>query len=231
MDLAHALAEADLHPPSLRPGTYELLCPRCSGDRRKKNRRCLSLTIRGDNDAVWVCQHCDWTDNFRDRSRNDGQRRHSGNGSGRPHPAPLREFRRPTPEPNPQISPETLRKLADRRSLSAGTIEAAGVYETQHFFPQVSRELPCLAFPYRWRGELVNVKYRSANKNFAQEKFAEPTLYNVDAIEAGEDLIWTEGEFDTLACIEAGRPRAVSLALANAPDQKHRFACEIMGWW
>jgi hypothetical protein len=51
-----------------------------------------------------------------------------------------------------------------------------------------------LAFPYYWRGELVNHKYRSADKQFRQDKDAERTIYNIDACAGSDLIVWVEGE-------------------------------------
>ncbi|OWK26274.1 hypothetical protein AJ87_02790 [Rhizobium yanglingense] len=56
-----------------------------------------------------------------------------------------------------------------------------------------------------------NVKYRTANKLFRQEKDPEPVFFNADSIGAGEDLIICEGEIDVMALIEAGFHHVVSL--------------------
>jgi len=58
--------------------------------------------------------------------------------------------------------------------------------------------------PFFKEGNLVNVKYRSIkDKNMWTEKNAEPILFNRDNIKANE-LIITEGEYDTMALHEYG---------------------------
>lgn len=43
---------------SWNPGAVYTPCPECSGHRRKKNAKCLSITIQADR-AVFCCHHCE----------------------------------------------------------------------------------------------------------------------------------------------------------------------------
>jgi len=60
-------------------------------------------------------------------------------------------------------------------------------------------------FPYFKNGVLTNVKYRSisSKKKMWQEKEAEPTLFNRDAVQ-GKNLIIVEGEYDCMALGQYG---------------------------
>ncbi len=186
-----ALARASL-------GGHKTTCPQCSATRRNQKDPCLSVTIRPGDDVVAHCHHCGWA---------------AGNRPPEPGPAPRprrRSYTRPKPEPEPR-RPDTLYNWFEARAISRETVEAAGVYKTRQWFPQTRTQEECIAFPYRWDGALRNVKYRTAAKHFRQEKNPEPVLYNADAIEAGEDLIFVEGEIDALSFIEAGFTHVVSL--------------------
>lgn len=196
LDVQRALAEQGIRIPSGTNGTYKTVCPSCSHQRRKKSDPCLSVTVEADGHAVFNCHHCSW----------------SGNAGGRGHQSTrrLKQFRRPERAVSPQ-RPDKLVEWFAGRGISKATIEAAGIYRTRQWFPQTDAELDCIAFPYNWAGILRNVKYRSAEKHFRQEKEPEPVLYNADSIIAGEDLIICEGEIDVLSFIEAGLPRVVSL--------------------
>ena len=111
-------------------------------------------------------------------------------------------------EPKEQSTSQGINSFFANRSISGSTIEAFGIYRSTQSFGS-DRE-PCIAFPYRVDGELVNVKYRTQDKKFRQEKNAERTLYNIDRIKSHWDLtgekevIFVEGEMDVLACFEAG---------------------------
>lgn len=84
-----------------------------------------------------------------------------------------------------------------------------------------------LIFPFYREGRLVNRKYRPlGEKKFwqdSQEKGAIKCLWNEDVLRddtlLDEPLIITEGEFDAMAAIDAGFPRAVSVP-DGAPAEK-----------
>src|SRR5262249_2790657 len=67
-----------------------------------------------------------------------------------------------------------------------------------------------IAFPYYRNCELINVKYRTAEKEFRMEKGAELTLYGADDIES-DYLVFCEGELDKLSIELAGYPSCVSV--------------------
>lgn len=177
-------------------GTYKTTCPACSHTRKKRSDPCLSITIKADDDVTFNCHHC---------GHSGGSPRRSGRKQ-----AVRPEYRRPVPIVDPQ-RPERMLAWFAERGINAGVLSAAGIYRTRFYFPQTSSEAECIAFPYVWRGTLRNVKYRDAQKHFAQEKDAEPVLYNADSILAGADLIIVEGEIDVLSMQQAGFQSVVSL--------------------
>lgn len=67
-----------------------------------------------------------------------------------------------------------------------------------------------IGLPFYKNKTLVNVKYRTIDKKFSQEKNAEPCLFNRDNI-TGKTLIITEGEFDCMALVQYGFKSVVSL--------------------
>lgn len=77
-----------------------------------------------------------------------------------------------------------------------------------------------IAIPTTRNGAVVRWKYRRIHKaeglpNFVQDKGGEQCVWNVDVLSDttlnDQPLILTEGEFDTVAAIQAGYPRTVSL--------------------
>lgn len=67
------------------------------------------------------------------------------------------------------------------------------------------------AFPYYRNGELVNIKYRSLDKEFSQVPKAEKVLFGVDDCKGASEIIIVEGEMDKLALEEAGFRHVVSV--------------------
>lgn len=181
-------------------GDYKTTCPECSHTRRNKTDQCLSVSIKDDGGAVWKCHHCEW---FGGVSNNNYK------------PSIKKQFKRP--EPPKKSDPENSRMIEwfKSRGISQKTVEAFGITRTVNWFG--TGEQGCIAFPYHRNGELVNIKYRTAGKQFRQEKDAERTLFNMDrVIEHWQDnpkqVIFVEGEMDVLSMYEAGYPNAVSLA-------------------
>jgi len=73
-----------------------------------------------------------------------------------------------------------------------------------------------IKIPYFQDGKEVGAKYRSMNgKNFRQDKGSKQCFYNFDVLSdetlGNEPLIITEGEFDTIAVIQSGFIKAVSV--------------------
>jgi twinkle protein len=81
-----------------------------------------------------------------------------------------------------------------------------------------------IAIPFIVKGEVVNHKYRSiSEKRFRQDKGATKCFWNFDVITdaslSSHPLVITEGEFDALAAIQCGYPRAVSVP-DGAPSEE-----------
>jgi twinkle protein len=185
-------------------GNHKTTCPQCSANRKPGNRRdpCLSVTIDSDGGAVWNCHNCQWADNV------PGQRRER-------YDPPKREYKRPV-EVKEKPRPDKMLEWFAKRKISPATVEHFGVYRTERYVGEKME--PCIAFPYRHNDELLNVKYRTADKRFIQEGGAERSLYNIDAVagiwdsdDCHHTVIFVEGEMDVLALYEAGISYAVSL--------------------
>jgi len=77
--------------------------------------------------------------------------------------------------------------------------------------PAVKKRVTAIAFPYRKNGRVLNVKYRTREKNFCQEKGAKKILYGLDDLKNTDTAIITEGEIDKLSFDEIGYTFAVSV--------------------
>ena len=95
----------------------------------------------------------------------------------------------------------------NKRGISKSTIDYVGIKENNG----------SVCFEYRNElGEHIANKYRFTSKEAKPKMLFEAntninTLFNMDKIDITKPLIITEGEFDTLACIEAGIKNAVSI--------------------
>lgn len=182
-------------------GNHKTLCPECSHTRRNKKEPCLSVNIQADGGAVWMCHHCEWkggignTDTYREYKR---------------------PYKRPE-KPKGATRDDKVAQWFKGRGISESTLEAVGVYSAARdwYVNNSSEKKITICFPYFKDGELVNIKYRTKDKDFRQEADAERSLYNNDIARAGAEdkgfLIFVEGEMDVLSFYEAGLDNVVSL--------------------
>jgi twinkle protein len=199
MSIAAALSEHGIRLRSYAQGEHRTTCPKCSHTRKKKTDPRLAVKIDGEGGAAWQCHHCPWTGNVPSERRDD---------FGLP---PIRKpVARPVPVENAD-KPDTMYEWFEKRGISRETVDRFGCYGTAQWFPQANAEKRCVAIPYHRGGELVNHKYRSEKKEFRQDKDAERTLFNVDALEGQDTAIFVEGEMDVMALAEAGTLNVVSL--------------------
>lgn len=204
----------------IRPGAtgnVRANCPQCEPTRKHKNRRPLSVDVEA---GIWYCHHCSWSGTLK-----DGQTERSSTGWW-DDPYKPKEYRRPVRVERPESDPakEARRAWADRmkvRGITGDVLKANGVDVRLQWMPQTEREEWTLAYPYERDGELVNVKYRDADKNFRMEKAAEKILWRLDKIASDEidTVIFTEGENDALALEVAGFLNATSVP-SGAPSEE-----------
>lgn len=175
-------------------GDRKVLCPKCSASRKKSKDPCLS--VNGET-GMWHCHNCGWSGKL--------------NESEAPALPPRKTYRRPSAElVGSNIDPRIIDYFANR-GIGANALAKAKVYSTWHWLPGTGEETLCIAFPFYKDGELINVKYRDARKNMAQEKDPEPCLWNIDACKKAETIYITEGEIDASTLIECGFSTAVSV--------------------
>ena len=167
------------------------LCPQCEGTRKKKHVKCLSVNTEK---GVWVCHHCDWRGTLK---------------GGEDAPA-RKSYVRPTwvkPAP-PDV---TLANWFAHRGINEDIVAEEEITIVQKYLAQAEDTVPCLAFPFKKNGEVVNVKYRGVDtKAFQQVSGAEKILYRQDSI--AKDMVFVvEGEIDALSVRMAGFDSVVSV--------------------
>ena len=173
-------------------GNHKTTCPQCSHTRRNKKDPCLSVTITEDG-AVWNCHHCQWNGGF---NSNDHQSQ-----EWKPRP---KTYKRP--EFKPQEPTNKLFDFAAKRGIEELTVEKFGVSVVDTWMPGCERgqKVKAIAFPYFKDGEVVNVKYRTPDKKFRQEKDAEKVFFNLDAITGIDTVVICEGEWDCMIFDQCG---------------------------
>ena len=206
-------------------GDYRTRCPDCSPHRKKKNDPCLSVTVSYDS-ILWMCHHCDWSGGVKEGADYKPMQRNEMPMRAEPiAPIPI------VSNANHDLSQGSLLWLQNRK-ISQATAEAFKLFTKDQK----------LCFPYYLDGDIVNIKSRTKDKKFLQEKNATKCLYNIDMLQKDwknkttKSVIFVEGEMDVLALYEAGFKNVVSLP-DGAPqtakfksDDKRFMAFEHSKW-
>ena len=162
-----------------RSGDLKLTCPKCSPTRKNKSDRCLSVNTEK---GLYNCHHCQWSGNVNLTKK--------------------KEYIKPV-KVNADVS-ERLVKWFGKRGISEPTVAHWKIGESKEYFPQIEKRRNAVNFNYYRKGELVNVKFRDAEKNFKMVKDAELIFYGLDNIKEMDTIYITEGEMDALSLHEAG---------------------------
>lgn len=170
------------------------LCPKCSPERKKQHVRCLAVN---PTEGIWFCHHCGWKGSIKNTHDSDSIVEH---------------FERPTYKKS--TLPETVLNWFAQRGISVGVLSENAIGYGRSF-----KDKDGIQFPYVKDGQVVNIKHRSLDKEFRQEKNAEKCLYRLDEISKlkGDTLIITEGEIDALSFCEA-KYRMVTSIPDGAPS-------------
>lgn len=85
-----------------------------------------------------------------------------------------------------------------------------------------------IKFPYFQNNMVFNIKYRTATKDFRQQKGGKKILFRLDKItkSAKKELVITEGEMDTLSCLVAGY-EATSIPDGAPSENSKNFATKF----
>ena len=227
-----------------RAGEVTTTCPQCSHTRKKPKDPCLSVNL---DKAKWKCWNCQWAGRLKDES----DRLAEAARAERPH----REFVRPKLVNHSPYSDRLLNWFEQERGLSRATLEHFQVGEALEWMPQqyqrhfkvlleagtpeeeARREASRLAkvntiqFPYFVNGELINIKFRTARKEFKLAKDAQLVFFNLDSVNtpAARYVIIVEGELDAMTWHQAGYPQVISVPNGAALSKEERTEYEKTG--
>lgn len=158
---------------------------------------------------MWNCHHCQWSGGVIDKIDFDRQ---------------SSKVRQTSPAPAPMVvqtgENDKMIQWFATRGISASTIARAGVIRTETWMPGCERgeTVPVVVFPYYRGGEVVNHKYRAADKRFRQDKGAEKVFFGLDLCQSFDEVIIVEGEIDALSIREVDMPNVLSVP-DGAPKQ------------
>jgi len=171
-----------------RPGKY--VCPECGPSRKNKKDKSLSVHLDGGK-LYYRCHNCQW------KGKVDSDYQYS---------QPV-VWTKPAYKPQ-DAQTDKLLGWFESRGI------AADIVRRNHIETATARfgggDEKAIAFPYYRGGEIVNVKYRTADKRFRMESGAELTLYGIDNIKP-ECVYVVEGELDALSIQTVGLQSVVSV--------------------
>ena len=173
-------------------GQEKTVCPECSNSRRKSKDKCLSVNI---DEGVWHCHHCGWKGSLKKVK----------------HLTKIESVKKPEP-PTTKVDtslPDNVYQWFEGRGITRSVVNDAKIGYKDRW----------IQFPFYKDGEVVNIKSRTADKKFRQEKNAEKCFYRFDHMKGMETIIITEGEMDALSLVQAGFTNVVSVPDgATAPN-------------
>lgn len=185
-------------------GRMKTFCPKCHDERRDKRDKSLSLDL---DRGLGKCHYCGWSFGLEDTAVKAARLREAQRRRALPS-----HFRRPVFDTNhTALSDRLAHWLVKERRIPQDVLTRMRITERQELMPQTGKRENCLCFNYFEKGELVNVKFRDGAKNFKMITGAELIPYNIDGIEGTPEVIITEGEFDALSFMAAGRTDVVSV--------------------
>lgn len=195
----------------LKDGVTSSTCPVCSKDRKKSTQKCLSVFW---DTGLAQCNHCGellQLHTYKKKKTND------------------KNYRRPEWKNNTGFSNKFVKYFENKRKIKQETIKKNNlISEGITYMPEAKKERNTIQFNY-WRdNELINIKYRDGEEKYKLEANCELILWNLDSIRTSKEAVITEGEFDTLAYLQAGINTVVSVpngASEKNPNLKYIDNC------
>lgn len=187
-------------------GKVKTTCPVCSPTRHNPRDRSLSVDL---DKGLWKCHHCGWSGRLQ---------RYSAPAAEASHQYKLPE-QRDIDRSDARLDTSSYNYVLNR-GITAEAIDRAPVEFTDDW----------VHFVYECNGRRINVKQRKADeKRFTLVEGAELIPWNIDAVRDTDECIITEGEFDALAFITAGRTDVVSVP--NGGSGKSAYFDDFMEGW
>ena len=179
----------------LEEGKAQGICPLCSFDRKASNQKAKCASYDWQT-GLGTCHNCNTTFQLHTYERKGSSEK---------------EYIRPT-EVN--IAPVENTRVEDwfkSRGISKKSIQDLKISEGKEWMPQTQQAENTIKFNYFMGGQLINIKYRDARKNFKLYKGAEKVFYNINNIVGYDTCIIVEGEMDVLSFHEAGIHNSISV--------------------
>jgi len=178
----------------LEAGKTQGICPLCSSSRKPENKKAKCASYDWER-GLGTCHNCDSTFQLHTYKRKGKAER---------------DYVMPEIKKVDLVVNKTL-EWFKTRGISKDTLDELKVSTGKEYMPQTGKAENTIQFNYYVGGQLTNVKYRDARKNFKLYKGAEKVFYNIDSIVGHDYCVIVEGEMDVLALHEAGITNAISV--------------------
>lgn len=194
-----------------RSGQVKVRCPFCDDVRSNKTDKSLSIDA---TTFLYHCHYCQASGALRSRMGEILSK------DQRNFQAKRKTYIRPKKKDDAKEKKfsDSFLEFFKSRGISESTLKKMKVTQETEFMPGPQKKVGVVAFNYYLDGELINVKYRTRDKNFKMVSGAQLIPYNIDSIsesafKEGEDkyCFITEGEMDALTLVECGYDHALSV--------------------
>ena len=181
-------------------------CPDCSENRRHSKEPCVRVDL---STGFGKCYNCGFRFIISTKVKDFNRRQ----------PVKKQHWRLPTTTHLTNFTATAVDYLV-RRGISPETARKAGVCSAKYNVGGIERD--CLAFTFRQGQRILNIQYKTTDKQFAMENGCELIPWNIDACIGQDSIIITEGMMDALALMEAGFDNVISVP-NGAQSDKHLF--------
>ena len=186
IDIMRKLSDEGINIQTLTEGNNKIKCPKCQPPHKMSDNP-LSVTIEG-NTAKWKCHHCEWTGGFGENTMSNFSR--------------TMRYEKPKLPTNMEQK-DFVADYFSKRGISKKILDKFKIYNENKW----------IALPYIDKDEeIVNVKYRTTQKEFRQTAKAKKIIYNYNNVHDQETVIWVEGEIDVLSLAQVGYLNATTLS-------------------
>jgi len=179
----------------LEEGKTQGVCPLCSIDRKPSNQKTKCSSYDWER-GLGTCHNCNSTFQLHTYERKGSSEK---------------EYIRPTEVTITPVDNTRVEDWFKSRGISKKSIQDLKISEGKEWMPQTQQAENTIKFNYFMGGQLINIKYRDARKNFKLYKGAEKVFYNINNIVGYDTCIIVEGEMDVLSFHEAGIHNSISV--------------------
>jgi len=180
----------------LPTGTKTAVCPKCSHERKPQNQKQKCMSVFWDT-GLGRCNHCGQSTQLHTYKKKNE----------------IKAYIKPAKniESKASFNETYLNYYRDYRGLTQRTLEDVKIGFSKRWMPKAQKDIDVIEYRYFLHGELINVKYRGKNKDFAFEKGCEQIPYGMDDIISLKWCVIVEGEEDKHSYYQAKIKNCISV--------------------